>query len=79
MEKTIELLENLNSSDPTDLFVYLDILNDLKYVLHKIDVSVRITENVYIDEKFRGRGSAQYPVEISQPDNLNPIGNYRKS
>ena len=70
MEGAIDLLENLDSPYPTDFFVCHKILCDLKYALHKIDIDVKVTETVYIDNAFRCAGSSQYPLPVSQPDNL---------
>ena len=66
MEKIIELLENLESPHPTDFFVYLDILNRLKHIMHKIDINVNILETVYVDGHYRSRGSTQFPIEMPQ-------------
>jgi len=50
--KTIELLENLDSPDPTDLFVFLDILRQLKAEMISINIHVRLEKHVQINGPF---------------------------
>ena len=50
IEKTIVLLESLDSSSPTDLFVYLDILRNLKLQMHNIDIQVSYVKSLQINK-----------------------------
>jgi hypothetical protein len=62
MKETIELLENLDSPDPADFFVYLNILHKLKSEMLTIDIHVRLEKHVKVDGPFPSHSF----VELSQ-------------
>lgn len=66
IEKTIELLERLESPDPTNLFVYLDILGNLKSEQLEINISVNHVKYVQVDDCFSKVAFSQYPSRIRQ-------------
>jgi len=66
VENTVRLLESLESPSPIDFFVYLEILKSLKEAVRKIDIQLKISENVYVDGNFRCCGVSEFPMRVSQ-------------
>ena len=66
MEKTIEMLECLHSPFPTDLFVYLDILQKLKSEMYEVDIQVTIVKHLLNCDSIPIHSFYQLPKRINQ-------------